>query len=309
MYVYKGEIVFMTLEREPEPEHQHHSLCSPCHLTNTTTGLARVAPQDTPSEYVPFFATEDAFLHAVYANWNYFIRFLMKHYPRLLERERETGSGAPVGSGWYVPLPIPQATRTFDALLGLCDGQDILVDALERCLNPKNAAYYTRYTPRRPDGCHVQFTTWFLYHVRSCAGSRLRSWKRGRRREKPLHSTTSSMQKESTPPPIAVDTYITHAFATPEDVAMPNEDRAAATAQHSEPSYDPSRALDARLDLATLMVTLTGPEQTMLKTYLNDGVINKDVQEVLSYTPSQTRSKMSYVLKKMRRNITKGTDK
>lgn len=259
-------------------------------------------PSEEPA---PFFATEDAFLQAVYANWTYFIRFLIKHYPQLFERERETGSRAPINAGWWVCMTVPRAHRTFDALLGRCDVQDILLDAMERCLKPLNTTHYTRYTPLRR-GCRVQFTTWFVSQLRSCAWSRCRTEQRRRQRAKPRHQPPPSVQEKDTTA-IAVDTFIAHALATPEDMERESEERPE-TAQSGEPSHDPYNALDARLDLATLMVTLTEPEQTIVRTRLTEDIVGKELAEALDYTPSQVRSKMSYIVKKMRSNIQEDDD-
>lgn len=256
-------------------------------------------PSEEPA---PFFATEDAFLQAVYANWTYFIRFLIKHYPQLFERERETGSRAPINAGWWVFMTVPRAHRTFDALLGRCDVQDILLDALERCLNPLNATHYTRYTPLRR-GCRVQFTTWFVSQLRSCTWSRCRTEQRRRQRAKPRHQPPPSVQEENTTT-IAVDTCITHALATPEDVEMPIEE-GPNTVQNGEPSHNPYSVLDARLDIDNLMVHLTELEKAILRIRLTDDVTGKELEEALGYTPSQARSKLSYIMKKMRRVITK----
>jgi hypothetical protein len=170
-------------------------------------------PQEAPSEPTPFFATEDAFLQAVYDNWTYFIRYLLKRYRWLCEQERETGSRAPVNAGWYVPIMVPKAHRRFDALLKSCDVQGVLLDAIARCLTPDNASYYTQYTPIR-DGRCVQVTTWFVSHVRSCAGSRIRAWKRRGRRAKPFPNTNHAAQDAETAT-MAVDTYMTRDGDTP----------------------------------------------------------------------------------------------
>src|SRR5262249_45323079 len=82
-----------------------------------------------------------------------------------------------VGAGWYVPLEVPQdltkkALRNFDVVIGSCDAEDIIMDALERCThNPALASFYRQYTPLKS-----AFQTWFLHQVRSCAGVRIRQW-------------------------------------------------------------------------------------------------------------------------------------
>jgi hypothetical protein len=255
--MYNGEESYMTLEREFE--HQHPQSSSTPHPTHDTAGSSPAAPQDAP-----FFATKDDFLQAVYANWEYFIRYLLKRYLWLFEQERETGARAPVGAGWYVPIVAPKANRNFEAALGSCDVQDMLVDAIERCLNPLNASYYTRYTPLCR-GRRVQFTTWFLSQVRSCAWSRFRTKQRRQRRAQPRpHHTSVPVQEEHTTT-IALDTFITQKLATPEDVEMPSEEKPD-TAQSGEPSHDPYDALDAKLDLDTLLVNLTESEKAMVRT-------------------------------------------
>src|ERR1043166_7276899 len=88
-------------------------------------------------ENAPFFATEDAFLQAVFDNWIYFARVLLAKYRWLFEWERDIGPNAALGTGWYVPLAVPKAQeRDFEVTLGSCDVQDILVDAIEPCPNP-----------------------------------------------------------------------------------------------------------------------------------------------------------------------------
>src|SRR5215470_10147557 len=162
------------------------------------------APENHASsseENAPFFATQDAFLHAVYANWTYFARVLLAKYAWLFAWERETGTEAPVGTGWYVPLQVPKAKRKFEVALGSYDVQDLLVDAIERCLNPQNRWYYRRYTPVY-QGKLVKFTTWFLYPLRSCVGVRVKAWKCRRRYEQP--------QAEPAATSGAVDLWMTH---------------------------------------------------------------------------------------------------
>src|SRR5215467_9457628 len=85
-------------------------------------------------ENAPFFATKDAFLQAVFDNWIYCARVLLDKYHWLFAWERDIGPHAPLGTGWYVPLALPKANRKFEAALGSCDVQDILVDAIARCL-------------------------------------------------------------------------------------------------------------------------------------------------------------------------------
>src|SRR5262249_36560491 len=74
--------------------------------------------------------------------------------------------------------------REFDVALSSCDVQDILVDAIERCLNSQNRWYYRHYTPVY-QGQPVKFTTWFLYPLRSCVGARVKARKCRRRYERP----------------------------------------------------------------------------------------------------------------------------
>src|SRR5262249_26214499 len=107
---------------------------------NTAMDTKRVLVME--KEEVPFFTDETAFLDAVFGkdgeNWTYFVRVLLARYRWLFEREREIGRHAPVGAGWYVPLEVPQdpakkALRNFDIVIGSCDAEDIIMDALERC--------------------------------------------------------------------------------------------------------------------------------------------------------------------------------
>jgi hypothetical protein len=143
-------------------------------------------PLSPSEENAPFFATKDAFLHAVYDNWTYFVRYLLKYYSMLCGRERETGSRAPVNVGWWVSIAVPRANRRFDALLKSCDVQDLLVDALELCTkNPRLRSFYRQYTPRYHERV-VSFRTWFCQRLRSKAGLRIKTWKRQRGDVTPL---------------------------------------------------------------------------------------------------------------------------
>jgi hypothetical protein len=196
----EGEEPLMNCERDSEHQRPHSS--STPHPTNDIAGPAPAASQDAP-----FFATKEVFLQAVYDHWNYFARYLLKHYPTLFARERETGSCAPLGAGWWAFIEVPQAQRRFDALLGSCDVQDILLEAITRCTHSDNASHYTQYTPIR-DGRSVQFTTWFVNHVRSCAGSRIRAWTRSVQRAKHVYHTNPPAQEADTAT-MAVDTYMT----------------------------------------------------------------------------------------------------
>ena len=108
-------------------------------------------------ENTPFFATEDAFLHAVFDNWTYFIRYLLTHYPMLCERERETSSRTLVGARWWVSIAVPKAQRTFDALLGSCDVQALMVDAIELCTkDPSLQSFYRDRKSTRLNSSHIQ---------------------------------------------------------------------------------------------------------------------------------------------------------
>jgi hypothetical protein len=147
-------------------------------------------------ENAPFFATEDAFLQAVYDNWTYFIRYLLKYYSMLCERERETGSHAPVNVGWWVSIAVPRANRRFDALLKSCDVQELLVDALELCTkNPRLRSSYRQYAPRY-HGKEVSFRTWFCQRLRSKAGLRIKTWKRQRGYVTPLPDQPEPHQRK-----------------------------------------------------------------------------------------------------------------
>jgi hypothetical protein len=129
-------------------------------------------PQDVPLDRVPFFATEDAFLQAVYDNWRYFVRVLVNQFPSLVERRRATGSAAPLHGGWRSHLDTDTSSRHYEVCFGSCDAEDIIMDALERCMhNPALASFYRQYTPLKS-----AFKTWFVNHLRSCAGVRIRQW-------------------------------------------------------------------------------------------------------------------------------------
>src|SRR5437870_1130887 len=109
------------------------------------------APHDhRPSAegHAPFFATADGFVDTVYTDWSYFMRVPIAQFPALFERERETGTRAPLGAGWYVPLVVPKARRRFETRLATCDVQELLVDAIDLCTkDPRRKSFYSRFTP------------------------------------------------------------------------------------------------------------------------------------------------------------------
>ena len=74
----------MTWNHEPENHLSPSEI--PSHCSSDPAGPAPEAPQA-----VPFFATQDAFLQAVYDHWSYFTRCLLKWY-------RVSGHGGGRGS-------------------------------------------------------------------------------------------------------------------------------------------------------------------------------------------------------------------
>jgi len=128
------------------------------------------------TEAVSFFPDETAFLDTVFGkdgeNWKYFVRVLVNKFPFLVECRRATGPTAPLYIGWRSHLDTDTSYRRYEVLIGSCDAEDIIMDAIERCMrNPSLASFYRQYTPLKS-----AFTTWFINHLRSCAGVRIRQW-------------------------------------------------------------------------------------------------------------------------------------
>src|SRR5215471_11698971 len=101
-------------------------------------------------EEVPFFTDETAFLDAVFGkdgeNWTYFVRVLVKQFPSLVERRRATGPTAPLYVGWRSHLDIDTSYRRYEVLIGRCDAEDIILDAIKRCTqDPSLRSFYTHY--------------------------------------------------------------------------------------------------------------------------------------------------------------------
>jgi len=290
--MYNGEESFMTLEREFE--YQRPQSCSTPPPTNNTAGRATEAPQDAP-----FFATEDAFLQAVYDNWIYFARVLLAKYRWLFEWELETGSRAPLGAGWYVPLAAPKAEeRKFEVALGSCDVQDILVDAIERCLNPQNRWYYTHYTPLH-QGQPVKFTTWFLYPLRSCVGARVKAWVCRRRYAPPPSEPAATLGAvdlwltQNAPAllddsPMGVmyttDALMAHYGSLGESLGVPAHAHQPRQ-QHRDPLQETGEdsIVDVQLSLDNLARYLTTEEREILHHYLRFGSASRAFAHAIGY--------------------------
>jgi len=282
------------------------------------------APENqlSPSEeHAPFFATEDAFLHAVYDNWTYFARVLLAKYAWLFEWERETGSRAPLGAGWYVPLAVPKAEeREFDVALSSCDVQDLLVDGIERCLNRQNCWYYRHYTPVY-QGQPVKFTTWFLYPLRSCIGARVKAWKYRRRYEKPSvepSATSGAVERwitdyarallddSDTGVMYTTDAIMAHYGTLQESLGVPSYAHQPRR-PHRNP-YQETREgsmVDVQLSLANLAEYLTREEREILHQYLRFGSASLAFAHAIGYEYNQARSKISSIMKKMRKKLIK----
>jgi hypothetical protein len=284
-------------------------------LPHDISGPAPEAPQDAP-----FFATEDAFLHAVYANWEYCIRSLLKRYPWVFEWERETGTDAPLGTGWYVPLVLPKANRKFEAALGSCDVQDVLLDAIERCLNRQNRWYYRRYTPIH-QGQPVKFTTWFLYALRSCIGARVKAWKYRRRYVQPhaepavtlgavdLWLTQNApvlLDDSDTGVMYTADAIEAHYGALQESFGVPSPPHKPRR-QHRDPLQETGEdsIVDVQLSLDNLARYLTTEEREILHQYLRFGSASPAFAQAIGYEYNQARNKVSSIMKKMRKKLIK----
>jgi hypothetical protein len=273
------------------------------------------APQDGP-----FFATKDTFLQAVFDNWIYFARVLLAKYRWLFAWERETGTEAPLGTGWYVPLQVPKAKRKFEVTLGSCDVQDILLDAIERCLNSQNCWYYKSYVPMY-QGKFVKFTTWFLYPLHSCVGARVKARKCRRRYEQP--------QAEPAATPGAVDLFLTqnvpallddsptgvmytadaimaHYGSLGESLGFPShahQPRRQHPDHHQETGED--SIVDVQLSMEYLATYLTTEERTILHQYLRFGSASRAFAQAIGYEYNQARNKVSSITKKLQKKLIK----
>ena len=281
------------------------------------------APENYPSpseENAPFFTTKDAFLHAVYDNWTYFERVLLAKYCWLFEWEREIGPHAPLGTGWYVPLQVPKAKRKFEVALGSYDVQDILVDAIERCLNRQHSWYYRRYTPIH-QGQPVKFTTWFLYALRSCVGARVKAWKCQRRYERPhaepaatsgavdlfLTQNAPAVLDDSAPGVMyTADALVAHygalreSFGFPSHVHQPRQQHRDGLQETAQDSM-----VEVQLSLDNLAGYLTTKERAILHQYLRFGAASHAFAQAIGYEYNQARNKISSLTKKMRKKLIK----
>jgi hypothetical protein len=312
-------------------------------------------------EIVPFFSDETAFIDAVFGkdgeNWQYFVRVLARKYRSLVEQEREIGRQAPLGAGWYVPVTVLKARRAFEVAIGSCDAQDIILDAIKRCThNPALASFYRQYTPRKS-----AFRTWFVSHLRSCAGVRIGQWRcrkpyeRRLDKAQPFEQRTSKGKQD-------VDTFLSpprpafegepegaesHIEAIAEQSSVPKmsgetveaflarggyvrcvpdapasnfpPDLTAARdkemgqwrrhkhahtprAARKEPWYHPEyRTLESRLDLKTLATAcLTDEEQHILAVRLSFASTDRDFAHAIGCSYAQARSKVSYIIKKIK---------
>jgi hypothetical protein len=275
----------------------------------------------SPSEEnAPFFATEDAFLQAVYDNWTYFIRVLLAKYRWLFAWERDIGPHAPLGTGWYVPLVLPKANRKFEATPGGCDVQDILVDAIERCINPQNRWYYRRYTPIH-QGQPVKFTTWFLYPLLSWVGARVRARKCRRRYERPhaepadtpgavdlwmTQNAPALLDDSPTGVMYTADAIVAHYGALRESLGVPSQ-RHQPTRQHLDHLQETGEdsIVDVQLSLDNLAGYLTPEEREILRQYLVFGSASHAFAQAIGYEYYQARNKISSIMKKMRKKLIK----
>jgi hypothetical protein len=306
-----------------EPENHLSPSDIPSHCSSDPAGPTPEALQDATSEHTPFFATEDAFLQAIYDKWEYFIRYLLKHYHWLFEQERETGSRAPVNAGWYVPIMVPKAHRTFDALVGSCDVQDVLVDAIERCLNSENASHYTHYTPLH-EGKPVTFTTWFLYPLRSCVGARVKARTCRRRYEQPetepavtpwtvalllAQNTAVCLDHSPTGAMYMADTLVAHYGALRESLGFPLPPPTPRR-PHGDPLHETREDSmgEVQLTITQLAAYVTHEEREILRHYLSFGSASRAFAHAIGYEYSQARTKISSIMKKMRKNLIKIKD-
>jgi hypothetical protein len=282
------------------------------------------APENqlSPSEeHAPFFATEDAFLHAVYDNWSYFVRVLLAKYAWLFEWERETGSCAPLGAGWYVPLAVPKAEeRKFDVALGSCDVQDILLDGIERCINPQNRWYYRRYTPIH-QGQPVKFTTWFLYPLHSCVGARVKARKCRRRYERPhaepavtpeavdlwlTQNAPALLDDSATGVMYTADAIMAHYGSLEESLGVPSHAHQPRQ-QHCDGVQETGEdiTVDVQLSIENLAGYLTTEEREILHQYLRFGAASHGFAQAIGYKYNQARNKISSITKKIRKKLIK----
>jgi hypothetical protein len=311
--MYTGDELFMTLQREFE--HQYPHSCSTHHSTHGMAGPAPEAPQDAP-----FFATKDTFLQAVFDNWIYCARILLAKYRWLFAWERETGTEAPLGTGWYVPLQVPKAKRTFEVALGSCDVQDILVDTIERCLNPQNRWYYRRYTPIH-QGQPVKFTTWFLYPLRSCIGARVKAWKCRRRYEQPqaepaatsgavdlwlTQNAPALLDDSATGVMYTADAIVAHYGSLGDSLGLPLPPLQPRR-QHLDPLQETGEdsIVDVQLSLENLAEYLTTEERAILHQYLRFGSASRAFAQAIGYEYKQARNKVSSITKKLQKKLIK----
>jgi hypothetical protein len=311
--MYNGEELFMTLKRELDHHYPHSS--STHYRPHDTAGPAPEVPQGAP-----FFATEDALLQVVFDNWTYFVRVLLAKYRWLFAWERDIGPQAPLGTGWYVPLVLPNANRKFEAALGGCDVQDILLDAIERCTNPQNCWYYTHYTPIH-QGQPVKFTTWFLYPLRSCVGARVKTWKCRRRYEHPpaepaatpgavdlflTQNAPALLDDSPTGVMYTADAIVAHYGALGESLGFPSHAHQPRR-QHRDPLQETweNSIVDVQLTLAHLAGYLTTEERTILRQYLRFGSASRAFAQAIGYEYKQARNKISSMTKKLRKKLIK----
>ena len=246
------------------------------------------------------------------------MRVLLTKYAWLFEWERETGTEAPLGTGWYVPLQVPKARRKFEVALGSCDVQDILLDAIERCLNPQNSWYYKHYTPVY-QGKPVKFTTWFLYPLFSCGGAREKARKCRRRYEQP-HAESSAtsgvvdlflaqnapalLDDSATGVMYTADALVAHYGTLQESLGISSQ-RHQPTRQpldhHQETGED--SIVDVQLSLENLAGYLTHEERVILRQYLRFGSASHTFAQAIGYEYSQARNKISSITKKMRKKL------